>query len=289
MKFTKYTFFLFLICSAHHLLAQSKVHFAVIGDYGYAGDPERDVAKLVKSWKPEFVITTGDNNYDYGSDSSIDRNIGQYYHEFIYPYKGTYGKGDTVNRFFPSLGNHDWRDPNAAAYLNYFALPGNERYYEFIRGPVHFFVLDSDNNEPDGVSDSSKQAKWLKEKLAASTSPWRIVYFHHAPYSSGHHGNSPSLQWPFKKWGATTVLTGHDHTYERMMIDDLLYLVDGLGGRSLYEAGSAPAKGSKIFFNKDYGALDVTATMEKMSFRFVTRTDSLVDTYELTTPFTKKQ
>ena len=29
-------------------------------------------------------------------------------------------------------------------------LPGNERYYDFVQGPVHFFVIDSDQNEPDG-------------------------------------------------------------------------------------------------------------------------------------------
>ena len=80
----------------------------MIGDYGNAGPDELAVAELVKSWNPEFIITLGDNNYDVGSQSTIDPNIGQYYHEFIFPYIGSYGPGDTVNRFFPSLGNHDW-------------------------------------------------------------------------------------------------------------------------------------------------------------------------------------
>ena len=39
------------------------IHFAVIGDYGDAGQAELDVANLVKSWNPDFIITTGDNNY----------------------------------------------------------------------------------------------------------------------------------------------------------------------------------------------------------------------------------
>src|SRR5262245_6916227 len=67
------------------------VQFAVIGDFGHAGPAEKDVAELVKSWKPEFIITMGDNNYPCGSSKTIDRNIGQYYHEYIYPYKGKYG------------------------------------------------------------------------------------------------------------------------------------------------------------------------------------------------------
>src|ERR1041385_3886659 len=108
--------------------AQQSIRFAVIGDYGFAGQPELDVSNLVKSWNPDFVITTGDNNYENGAASTIDQNIGQYYHEFISPYTGAYGSGDTVNRFFPSLGNHDWVTTGATPYLNYFTLPGNERY-----------------------------------------------------------------------------------------------------------------------------------------------------------------
>src|SRR4028118_1944089 len=60
--------------------------FAVIGDYGQAGQPEQDVANRVKSWSPDFIITVGDNNYPYGEASTIDQNIGQYYRQYIYPY-----------------------------------------------------------------------------------------------------------------------------------------------------------------------------------------------------------
>jgi len=62
------------------------VRFAVIGDYGRGKQPEADVATLVKSWDLDFIITTGDNNYPDGASSTIDENIGQFYHEFIFPY-----------------------------------------------------------------------------------------------------------------------------------------------------------------------------------------------------------
>lgn len=260
--------------------AQQSIRFAVIGDYGSAGTLEADVAKLVKSWKPDFVITTGDNNYPNGSDSTIDQNIGQYYHEFISPYVGRFGKGDTVNRFFPSLGNHDWRTPGVLPYLNYFTLPGNERYYDFVRGPVHFFAIDSDVHEPDSIGASSVQALWLKKQLSASLSPWKIVYFHHPPYSSGDHGNSTKLQWPFKEWGASAIITGHDHTYERLTVDSLLYFVNGSGGNKLYEWGTI-VPGSSVRYNQDVGAMDVRATDAMIEFRFVTRNDSLVDRYTI--------
>src|SRR5438034_9132754 len=60
--------------------------FAVIGDYGLAGNPEQHVADLVHSLTPDFVLTVGDNNYLTGQASTIDANVGQYYHDFIYPY-----------------------------------------------------------------------------------------------------------------------------------------------------------------------------------------------------------
>src|SRR5882724_1613581 len=72
------------------------VRFAVIGDYGADTNAEQDVADLVKSWNPDFVITVGDNNYSDGADSTIDANIGKYYQSFIFPYTGAYGNGATT-------------------------------------------------------------------------------------------------------------------------------------------------------------------------------------------------
>ena len=37
------------------------VNFAAIGDFGSAYPSTRGVANLVKSWRPDFVITLGDN------------------------------------------------------------------------------------------------------------------------------------------------------------------------------------------------------------------------------------
>ena len=131
---------------------QGKFRFAVIGDYGDAGQAEADVAAMVHSWEVDLIVTTGDNNYPDGETSTMDSNIGQYYSEYISPYKGEYGSGGTENRFFPTLGNHDWRVESLQPHYDYFTLPGNERYYSFEWGSVHFFVLDSDENEPDGIT-----------------------------------------------------------------------------------------------------------------------------------------
>jgi len=262
----------------------SSARFAVIGDYGLSGPAELDVANQVKSWNPDFIVSLGDNNYASGSASTIDANIGQYYHDYIFPYTGSYGTGAITNRFFPILGNHDWFTPNAQPYLDYFSLPGNERYYDFVQGPVHFFMLDSHSLEPDGISQTSIQAVWLRNALSASLSPWNIVLLHHAPFSSGDHGSNAELQWPFEAWGADAVLAGHDHTYERIIKDRTLYFVNGLGGNSIYNFG-IPVSGSQYRYNNDYGAMLVDATNTNIKFRFITRTGVVVDQHILSKGF----
>jgi tartrate-resistant acid phosphatase type 5 len=266
-------------------LHSQPVRFAIIGDYGLAGQPELDVANLVKSWNAEFVITLGDNNYELGSATTVDQNIGQYYHEFISPYTGSYGLGDTVNRFFPCLGNHDWNTAGATPYLNYFTLPDNERYYDFVRGTVHFFVVDSDTNEPDGTLSNSLQAQWLHDKLDSSTAQWKLIYFHHPPYSSGtRHGSTVRMQWPFQSWGATAVLSGHEHNYERIVQNNFPYFVNGLGGRSLYTTFGTPVAGSQIRYASNYGAMLCEANEDSIIFKFVTRTGVTIDSYSMYRP-----
>src|ERR1051326_1912971 len=113
------------------------VVIATIGDYGSGSSYAGAVADLVKSWNPDFVLSLGDNNY--GDTNYIDTAIGQFYHDFIYPYVGNYGAGASSNRFFPVLGNHDWGYPFPTFefvqfYLDYFQLPGNERYFNYRYG-----------------------------------------------------------------------------------------------------------------------------------------------------------
>lgn len=261
------------------------VTFTAIGDYGEFGQPEADVANLVKGWNPDFIITTGDNNYPDGAASTIDPNIGQYYHDFIGQYQGVYGTGAPSNRFFPSLGNHDWIAPGAQPFLDYFSLPGNERYYDFVRGPVHFFVIDSDPHEPDGITSASTQGTWLRQRLAESTAPWQIVYMHHPPYSSSsRHGSTPALQWPFQQWGADAVLAGHDHVYERIQRDGIVYFTNGLGGRRSFYGFGSPVPGSQVRYNGDYGAMRAVATNTSIKFDFVTRAGTLIDSHTINKP-----
>jgi len=257
----------------------TSTYFSIIGDYGAAGPNEESVSKLMRrGFISDFIITTGDNNYPKGEAETIDTNIGYYYSEYIGNYKGMYGSS-TKNAFFPCLGNHDWITDSAKPYLDYFTLPGNERYYDTVIGWVHLFCIDSDPHEPDGVTVDSKQAMWLKDKLEkAGTDKWNVVYFHHPPYSSDSvHGSSKNMRWPFKEWGASVVISGHAHVYERLEVDGLPYYINGLGGASRYLFGM-PLPESKFRYNKNYGLLRCEANQSYMKIWFLSIDDIGMDT-----------
>ena len=271
--------------------------FAMIADYGAHNDRELEVSSLVASWRPEFIVTSGDNYMaDAGGTGSsrYDRSAGAYYGSWM----AGAGTADShlpinriaVNAFFPSLGNHDYVDATLDTYLHYFKLPGdglssssgNERYYDFVRGPVHFFVLNSNPQEPDGTSSTSTQARWLQTQLAASASPWNIVVDHHPPYSSTTlHGSTPYMQWPFGAWGADAVVSGHVHAYERIVRDGTVYFVNGMGGDSGSHSFGAPIAGSVVRHTNDWGALKIVASDTDLDFEFWDVGGLMVDRYHL--------
>jgi hypothetical protein len=251
--------------------------FAVIGDFT-SGSPLRDVSNQIKSWNPDYIVTVGDNYY---FDSSIDTSVGQYFHDYISPYNGSYGSGSSSgNRFWPTLGNHDY-DRGLSNYTNYFSLPGNERYYTFTQGNVQNFIINSNTQESDGTSSSSKQAQWLQNALAASTATWKLVYFHHPAYTSGNEGNNTYMRWPFQQWGASAVFSGHDHIYERILKSGFPYFVDGLGGAEIASAPTRTESGSQIIYRADYGAMLLDAGSSSLNLKFITRNGTVIDDYTI--------
>ena len=76
---------------------------------------------------------------------------------------------------------------------------------------------------------------------------------HYPPYSSGTHGSTDWARWSYAAWGADVVLAGHDHTYERLDVNGLTYIVNGLGGMGRYDFVDI-LDGSLVRYNADYGA-----------------------------------
>lgn len=259
--------------------AARDVTFAVVGDFGSGSAREAAVAAMIASWAPDFVVTTGDNNYGTAAElGSYDPNVGQFYHPFIAPYTGVYGAPAAQNAFFPAIGNHDWDIGGGAPYFDFFTLPGNERYYELARGSARFVFLDSDTREPDGRTPGSVQGAWAEARMALATEPFVFVVFHHPAYTSG--GREPAMLWPFKAWGADAVLTGHVHNYERLTDVGLTYFVNGQGGHSTHAFGAIhPA--SQFRYNAQDGAQLVTVSATKATFRYYGVDGTLVDIYAM--------
>lgn len=271
--------------------------FAVIGDYGTGDAHEAAVARLVARWRPLFILALGDDYYAQAGGTGTgryDRSTGRFYSAWLKDVTttGTHRGTAPTNRFFPALGNHDYSDarPSPGTYLTYFRLPGagyasssgNERYYDVVVGRTHVFVLNSNPDEPDGITATSRQAVWLRKRLAASRSRFNVVIDHHPPYSSDSvHGSTTALQWPFAAWGADVVLSGHAHVYERIERNGITYLVNGLGGAKRYGFRGA-VKGSVRRYDADWGALKVTVTNTALVFEFYSESGQRIDRVSVT-------
>jgi tartrate-resistant acid phosphatase type 5 len=264
---------------------EASFRFAVIGDYGDIQEKATSVSVLVKSWAPHIILTTGDNNYPCGAEETIDKNIGSLYSKYIFPYKGSYAPSPIQqNRFFPCLGNHDFDTDLAAPYLNYFTLPGNGRYYDFVKGDIHFFALSSDIREPDGTNLESLQAQWLKKQLNQSKTRWKVVYFHHPVYSSKNNfynkNGERTIDFPFSEWGASIVINGHAHVYERFNIGGTPYIINGLGGKEAYEFCDDSSE-SIIKYNSENIAMLAEIINNKIVFRVINIFGIVIDEFSI--------
>lgn len=148
----------------------------------------------------------------------------------------------------PALGNHE---ASARQFRAQFALPGNERWFSFDYGDVHFVVL---HDSPANAAELVEQARFLDADLGATRRRWKVVMHHRGIYSSSEHGSQADLQalWMplYDKHGVDVVFNGHDHDYERtwpmrggVRVPDgqgTTYVVNGGGGAPLYRSGVSP-------------------------------------------------
>lgn len=267
--------------------------FAVIGGYGLDGEPADDVADLVKGWDPQFIVTTGGNNFSgTHSTATYDAAIGKRWRKYIYPFEGDAELGDgeedaEENRFWPVLGAEDLDVDEGEVYKEYFSgLPGNKRYYDFVRGHVHFFMLNSGLNsddeaiEADGSGAASHQATIIRGRIAQSTARWKVAVINLPPWSSNtnHTPGYTEFQW-LNGIGLDAVLSGTGN-YERLLIDELPVIAIGSSGGALQGFG-AVATGSVLRDSTSYGAVKGTADCDTLKFEFISRTGTVIDTLAL--------
>ncbi|HXW07511.1 MAG TPA: metallophosphoesterase, partial [Vicinamibacterales bacterium] len=241
------------------------IKFAVIGDNGTGETPQYDVGRQMAASRTtfpfDFVIMLGDNFY--GSQRPKDR-----VKKFEQPYRALLDAGVT---FHAALGNHDAADSVDYPPLNM----GGRRYYTFERGPVRFFVLDTNNLDPS-------QLAWFRQALADAREPWRICYFHHPLYSNaGRHGSAVDLRVLIEpllvRHGVSVVFSGHDHAYERVKPQKgIHYFVAGSGGK-LRRGDMEPSDQTAAAFDRDQAFMLVEVAESELYFQAVSRTGVVVD------------
>ncbi len=250
------------------------------GDIADCGLPDDGATADLIAGIPGTVFTAGDNAYPTGSRT-----------QFGDCYDPTWGR--FLERTRPAPGNHDHLTAGLAGYLDYFgssAAPNGTSWYSYDVGTWHIIVLDSSCDIVGGCGPESEQGRWLAADLAASDARCTLAVWHHPRWSSGLHGNDPTVA-PF--WqalysaGADVVVNGHDHDYERFKpqdpagnVDDaagLREFVVGTGGAAL-RSFSSTAANSVVRVAGVHGVIRFDLRPNGYGWRFISTTGEVSDT-----------
>lgn len=194
---------------------------ALFGDHVGETDSVRcvNIDKIVSDLKPQHVIGVGD--YEDVTETVTDL-------------MGDLVKYSNAKRIHSSPGNHDVDHNGDRVDFNAFFDGGG--YRKVTVGIIDFFIYDSYLKADESgywsvaqvnaltLSDcqNSTQGQWLLAQLAASTNTWKVVVFHQPSWSSGDNPfvlDAPGMRWDWAAYGVDLVVTGHEHFYERFIIN----------------------------------------------------------------------
>jgi acid phosphatase type 7 len=264
----------------------AKLRIAMYGDSRDGSGPHELLARAIAASKPSVVLHTGDVVATATDDQGWLAHL---------------GATRELAPFAPAilaLGNHDlylpvqargpgessivaraaarWPTPIDPLALEHKAPRAAHRVFV---GPALFIVLDS--NAPLAVG--SPQRAFLEAALAdRKDARFVFVAMHHGPISAGPHGGLPDgadLPELFAGRGVTAVISGHDHTYQRIERDGVTYLVSGGGGAPLYEKSRA-VLGLRTFAST-YHWVQVDLDRDRCELRVYALEGALLDRIEL--------
>jgi Calcineurin-like phosphoesterase len=244
--------------------------FAVVGDFGSGTSNETAVASMIESWRPDFVLTVGDNAYPLGSAGLLDRVI-----------FGPYAAVMRRSAWFPALGNHDVKANGGKPELQAFHSLGNERWYRFTWGNAAVVVLDSNVS----VGPGSPQLRFARSSLALP-SCFRFAALHHPPWEPAGNRVAPGLRRNIvplvEKNGVQVVFEGHLHAYARSRPHHgVLYVAVGTGGAELDDDAEKLTIPSARVVEGRFGALRVDVAGRAARFRYQTVDGRVRDDFRL--------
>jgi tartrate-resistant acid phosphatase type 5 len=259
-----------LACAASAATAQQpsqaqQVRFLVKGDWGTGSTAQAAVTRRMcashAATPAAFLLTTGDNFYTpdgRATAANFDRPEACLLASGI-PWRATWG-------------NHDLGGDSTATRL---ASP--RRWYTFTKGPLRVIVLDG--NQPS----SAAQVAFLRRTLARATEPVKVVSIHQPPYTAGLHEPATTTQRLMvpliRRYGVSLVLSGHNHSYERIVQGGVTYIVSGGGGAQVYPCVRLPAGLRKC--TPEYHFLEVDATPGALTVRAVRRDGTTLEAVDV--------
>ena len=232
------------------LPSDEKLPFLIFGDWGRRGQRDQlDVAAQMgiagAALHVPFVVSLGDNFYDYGVVSTDDP-------QWKESFENVYVAPSLQVPWNVILGNHDYRG-NCQAQIDYSSRSSRwrmpARYFsrtESIPGGKSILMVYTDTSpflsayakdELMGVNvrsqDTASQLKWIDRTLAESRADWKIVLGHHPIYSGGEHGDTPelieSLLPLLKRHGVHVYFNGHDHDLQHQEAGGIHFFCVGAG------------------------------------------------------------
>lgn len=288
------------------------------GDFGVNSTAQNNVEQVLPQ-QADVWHWYGDNSYPIGSASDYETNT----------FGTHYRKHFPKISLMPALGNHDAVSASPTTqtgpYFDYFSLPtageyggvasNTKAYYSYNYGHVHFIVLES--TVGSFRTSNGAMANWLRQDLQADKSKWRVVYFHHPPFSKGSHDSDTEVELVemrqnilpiLEQYGVDLVLGGHCHSYERSHFINgfygtsaqfnasyrlsagtgfptpyqktdkgAVYAVVGTGGVHAENVGVHQAMAASIA-NK-YGYAKMTFTRDSLWFRFIDISQQVLDQF----------
>jgi acid phosphatase type 7 len=226
------------------------------------------------------VLMLGDAQYEDGNGG-----------KFALSYDPSWGRLKPITH--PVIGNHEYYEPTAAGYFDYFDGPGNlngpagargQGWYSFDVGAWHVVALNSNCDQID-CSPGSPEESWLRADLAAHHNVCTLAIMHHPLTPPGIADDGTETTPPIQPlWQALydahadLVLVGHRHVYERVAPLDpqaqvdptngIRMIVAGTGGKNLQPPGETQP-GSEVREGTSFGVVRLTLHATSYDWQFV--------------------
>lgn len=239
---------------------ESGVRFLVVGDWGRDGmccqhDVAMEMAQVAKFAKPgpSFVVSTGDNFYETGVESSVDEQIDRSWRDVYVnrhkplqlPWKAVLGNHDYLGNVMAQtdLGRFDqfWHMPETY-YFETIGSGDQEIFMAFIDTNVLYYMEKQFKLFKSRLSLSYRdsQVSKLREALRNSRAPWKLVFGHHPLLSSGDNFVLEPKNQEYLTRLLLPILTeskvaayfcGHEHLMEHLILDGIHQFIAGGGSQ----------------------------------------------------------